>query len=549
MLLFLLLLVASPLVSRAGPPLPSQLQAMVDAAVTAGEPYFAIPPTDAGGYFFSTANFTVTGASDFELDGGGATLWFTPGFGVYCAGCTRVRLRNFTIDYAPLAFAQGTLVSLDPGNASLVVDFDAPEPSGLAQYPLPDSALYPWFVNGTINTGGNKVMFWGGGGPSPLQLPNQTGVCLWAATWRVDAALPRRYGVALNNAPFTSAACFKDGTPFGGSVPGETRVTVSPRDGFALQLVNSSGCVVEDVAAYGAGSMAFAEFSGEGGHAWRRLLLTRRPGTGRLLSANADGFQSSSTRVGPLLEDSELAFIADDFINVHSRIAVVLRVESSDTLVIVDTGGAHIPGVGGSRAGDTLHFFAPYTSPIAPLGGGAATTLAAVAAVGMEDTATWAAARALPAAMNSPRLCSTAPAPCVRDFSQTVVPWRVVVAPGAGAAGGGGVPKDLPEFALVQATALQSAGALLRNNSFHDGFDKCASMNGGGGALVGNRFQGVNAAPCVNVGGYFFWMEGALGLANVRVENNTFVGLGRSDADVITIHDAVNVTVQGNVYE
>ena len=101
----------------------------------------------------------------------------------------------------------------------------------------------------------------------------------------------------------------------------------------------------------------------------------------------------------------------------------------------------------------------------------------------------------------------------------------------------------------MQAAALQSAGALLRNNSFHDGFDKCASMNGGGGVLAGNRFERVNAAPCVNVGGYFFWMEGALGLANVRVENNTFVGLGRSDAEVVAVHDATNVSVKGNVYE
>jgi hypothetical protein len=522
----------------AGPPLPSQLQAMVDAAVAAGARRFVIPPTDAGGYFFSEANFTVTDATDFELDGAGATFWFSPGFGMYCARCSRVRLHNFTIDYSPLAFAQGTVVSLDPSNGTFVADFDAPEPSGLAEYPLPDAALYPWFVNGTINTGGNKAMFWGAG-PGPAQLPNQTGVCLWAATWRADATLPRRYGVALNNAPFTTANCFKDGSYFGSAVAGETRVTVSPRDGFALQLVNSSECVVEDVVAYGAGSMAFAEFSGDGGHAWRRLLLTRRPQTARLLSANADGFQSSSARAGPLLEDSELAYIADDFINVHSRIAVVLAVEPPDALVIVDTGGASIPCVGGSRAGDALHFFAPYTAPVAALGGA---TVAAVAPV--DDAATWAAARALPAAMNAPRACASAPAaPCVRDFSQTAVPWRVTFASGALP------PAGLPEFALVQAAALQSAGAVLRNNSFHDGFDKCASMNGSGGALVGNRFERINAEPCVNVGGYFFWMEGALGLADVRIENNTFVGLGGSVADVITVHDAVNVSVSGNSFE
>ena len=142
--------------------------------------------------------------------------------------------------------------------------------------------------------------------------------------------------------------------------------------------------------------------------------------------------------------------------------------------------------------------------------------------------------------MNAARLCAAPP--CVRDFSQTAVPWRVTFARGA-------LPARLPEFALAQAAALQSAGAVLRNNSFHDGFDKCASMNGDGGALVGNRFERINAAPCVNVGGYFFWMEGALGLAGVRIENNTFVGLGASAAEVIAVHDAANVSVAGNVFD
>jgi hypothetical protein len=72
---------------------------------------------------------------------------------------------------------------------------------------------------------------------------------------------------------------------------------------------------------------------------------------------------------------------------------------------------------------------------------------------------------------------------------------------------------------------------------------------GSNGTLAGNTFRGVNAQPCVDVGGYFFWLEGALGLANVSVVNNTFVGLGESAAEVVAVHDAANVTVSGNVFE
>ena len=518
-------------------PLPSELQAQVDAAVAARAASFVIPANDGGGYFFGESNFTIVDAADFELDGAGATLWFAPGFGVACARCARVRLANFTIDYYPLAFAQGTIVSMNATNSSFVADFEAPELSGLAAYALPDAALYPWFVNGTITTGGNKVIFWDATAAPPpaLMLRNQSGVCLWSATWRVDAAQPRRYGVALDNSPFTTGSCFKDGTLFGPAVAGATRVTVSPRDGFALQLIDSAACVVEDVTAFGAGSMAFAEFSGDGGHAWRRLLLTRRPGTARLLSANADAFQSSSCRVGPLLEDSEMAFAGDDFVNIHSRIAIVLAIESPTTLIIVDSGGPNIPGVGGSRAGDLLGIFAPYTSPIAALGEAVVESVMRV-----DDAVTWAAARALPVAMNSPGVCAGAPAPCVRDFSETAVPWRVTVR--------GPLPSPLPRFALVQAVALQSAGAVLRNNNFHDGFDKCASMNGGGSMLVDNHFARTTAVPGTDVGGYFFWLEGALGLRDVVIANNTFVGAGLDVARSIYVHDAENVTIEGNTF-
>jgi len=520
-------------------PLPSQLQAMVDEAVSNHEPRFTIPQNSDGGYFFGESNFSIIEGNDFELDGAGATLWFSPGFGMMCIDCTNVFLHNFTIDYFPLAFAQGTLLSLNETNASFVADFDSPEPSGLASYALPDSSLYPWFVNGSITTGGNKVIFWDGKPSSdgrPLMLPNQTGVCLWFTTWLVDANFPRRYGVALSNSLFTTSKCFKDNTFFSTAVLGRSKLTVSPRDGFALQLVNSTSCIVEDVTAFGAGSMAFAEFSGNGAHQWRRMLLTRRPNTNRLLSANADAFQSSSCRIGPLLEDSELAFAGDDFINVHSRIAVVLSVESPSTFIIVDTGGIHIPGVGALLSGDLVEFFAPYSKPIPFLGNATVMSVYQV-----DDDAIWKAARALPASMNSAPACSNPTATCVRDFSATAVPWRVVFESDV-------LPPALPTFALVQAVAIQSGGAVLRNNFFHDGFDKCASMNGGNSMLVNNRFERTTAIPGTDVGGYFFWMEGALGLKNVYIANNSFEGTGKNALQAISVHDAVNVTIIGNTF-
>lgn len=499
----------------------------MNAAIAAGEKRFTVPPSGDGGYFFGINNFTVTDAVDFELAGANETFWFAPGFGFMVVDSVRVIIRDLTIDYYPLAFAQGQVVSVDVANSSFVADFLPPDLSGLSSYALPDSSLFPWFVNGTIETGGNKVIFWDP--KTHLMVPNQTGVCLWNASWLVDSTAPLRYGLTINDAIYNVASCFTNGdlSPAVGAL-----VTVNPRCGFAFQLINTSDTSVTHVTAYGAGSMAFAEFAGEGGNEWSHLLLTRRPNTTRLLSANADGFQSSSVRVGPYLHDSELAFIGDDFLNVHSRISVILSVAPDrKSLVVVDTGGSNIPGVGGSSPGDGVLLFYPYT--IEPIG---RVTVAGVAAI--TDPAVWTAARALPAAMNSPPSCASPP--CVRDFSPTAVPWNVTL--------NTALQYTLPQYALAQALARQGTGAVLTNNRFHDGFDHFGSLNAPNSSFSNNRLERPFNIPSITIGPLFFWMEGALGLSNVTVANNTLVRGGTAQTAIL-VQNASDVYIYNNTFE
>lgn len=519
----LFLLVIVPALSSPSPP---ELQAAVNAAVLAGSRRFVVPSSNEGGYFFGINNFTVTNAIDFELDGANASFWFAPGYGVMIIDSQRVVVHDFTIDYYPLAFAQGRVVSVNVSNSSFVADFLPPDLSGLSSYALPDSSLYPWFVNGSIETGGNKVIFWDP--ETRRMLPNQTGVCLWNDSWPVGTAT-LRYGLSINDAIFNVAACFLNGnlSPAAGAL-----VTVNPRCGFAFQLINTSGSIVSDVTAYGAGSMAFAEFAGEGGNEWSNLLLTRRPNTSRLLSANADGFQSSSVRVGPYLHDSELAFIGDDFLNVHSRISVILSVGADQrSLVVVDTGGSNIPGVGGSSPGDDIALFFPYT--IQPIG---RVTVAKVSAI--TDPEVWAAARALPTAMNAPPSCPSPP--CVRDFSPTAVPWNVTL--------NGALTFSLPLYALAQALAREGTGARIIHNHFHDGFDHFASVNAPNSTFSNNLLERPFNIPSITVGPLFFWMEGALGLSNVTIANNTLIG-GGTALTAILVQNATNVSVYNNSFK
>lgn len=221
----------------------------------------------------------------------------------------------------------------------------------------------------------------------------------------------------------------------------------------------------------------------------------------------------------------------DDFLNVHSRISVVLSLgPAPTTIIVVDTGGANIPGVGGSSPGDGVTLFAPHS--LEPLG---QVTVAGVAPV--TDPAVLAAAQALPAAMNSPPTCQAPP--CVRDFSPTAVVWNITLAAPP--------PGGLPLYTLAQALAREGAGARIVNNHFHDGFDHFASLNAPNSVMAGNLFERPFYIPSITVGPLFFWMEGALGLRNVTIANNSLVR-GGSAQTAIYVEGTSDVHIYNNSF-
>jgi hypothetical protein len=89
---------------------------------------------------------------------------------------------------------------------------------------------------------------------------------------------------------------------------------------------NSSHCTSEDITIYSSKGLNLYELDGEGGHTYRRVANKRRDG--QLISSNADCFHSIDVGVGPLLEDSELAYCLDDFFNIHTTIHVLLPANS-----------------------------------------------------------------------------------------------------------------------------------------------------------------------------------------------------------------------------
>jgi hypothetical protein len=102
--------------------------------------------------------------------------------------------------------------------------------------------------------------------------------------------------------------------PTAAEVPVGTPITVFPRGGqHSLRLMNCTACKITNVSIYGGSSMGVVDSNGGGGNVYTSLFIGRAPnGAGplppRFLSTNADGFHSTTNRVGPSLLGSEVSF-------------------------------------------------------------------------------------------------------------------------------------------------------------------------------------------------------------------------------------------------
>merc|ERR1712032_861485 len=110
-----------------------------------------------------------------------------------------------------------------------------------------------------------------------------------------------------------------------GSLTIGTLISIFPRRGFTWRALNSSKVTAEDVTIHAGGNMGFLERYGAGGHIYRRVAITRKPGSDGLMALNADGFHSASVGVGATIEDSEIAFTGDDILNTHTEVFVICQ--------------------------------------------------------------------------------------------------------------------------------------------------------------------------------------------------------------------------------
>jgi len=267
----------------------AEIQSALDEAVRSGQSRFAIPP---GHYRFPNAGgnrLLIRGARNLEVDGQGATFWFETG-GVQLEDCENVALRNVIVDADPVPFMQGEVAAIDMAARTVDVEMD---PRFQTPATLPAKRFYHLTY---FTPDGERVI--------PMQ---------WDGVTEWQPLGGHRYRAAK----FKNDRLFTKPDPEHPVQPG-CRVAFSVKtDSWGVRVLRSARCVLEDVKVYSGYSYAFFEKLGEGGHQYRRCLIGRRPGTGRLLANARDGFHSYLMRNGPLIEDCDFSRAMDDLIAVH----------------------------------------------------------------------------------------------------------------------------------------------------------------------------------------------------------------------------------------
>jgi hypothetical protein len=259
--------------------------------------------------------------------------------------------------------------------------------------------------------------------------------------------------------------------------------------------------------------MGFLETQGQGGHVYKGIRIVRKPNSPGLVALNADGFHSSDVGTGPTLQDSEISFTGDDFLNIHNRMLVVcedLTTRNSSaltTLAILDLSR----GMWAMRPGDTMGFYqletgVPHTAnPM--LARGVVSRVELITEPTMRQ-----ACRGVAGAMQNPPYNAT----LIVSIDDTVPLYRVEFTARLAPA----VTKT--RYNLANYEQRMGSHALVQRNHFHD---SCGS----GGRIIAKAMDGVYASNVAERFGGFHvyseqeWLEGPLGTKNVHLANNTFV--------------------------
>lgn len=444
----------------------------VNKAAKSGESYIRIPPGDYRVNNRIIGAFIIDGAKNLHIDAQGAVFWSDTNESVFkirnSSGC---KINGLTIDYDPIGAIQGTVTAVNNEEKTfdILLDDGCPIPNG------------EW--NSAAESGKMKALFFDESGEKMIEGSMDY-------TNSITQKADRTYTIGL-----------KWGTRFSGAALENQKIKVgmryvSPwRRSTTIELKDSDNMTFEDITIYGASGFAIGENYGEGGNTYRRINLIRRPGTDRLLAANADGIHSGGVKKGPLIENCTLSYAGDDLLNIRGFYDVVLEKETENTFII---------GVPEERlnfaVGSQLRFFS--ISDFTPEGS------AEVAAIEEYSGET-----ANDAAKNIVQSLKNMGITVNPNLGTSVVPfkcYRVTLSSPI---------ENADVFSIVDSKDYCGSGAIVRNNVFNTTVTAGARIRNSNAVIENNTFNRCGECAIV-VRGERYWMEGGFS-ENVLIKNNT----------------------------
>lgn len=240
-----------------------------------------------------------------------------------------VTVKGLTVDYDPLPFTQGRITAVDKAAGTVDFEVDAGYPDLAGEYLVRRMLLFLPDGNG-----------WKPGAPDFYP----SGI----------EALSLRKG-RYTFEPNASSLSWVD--------VGD-KVALNVRRNSAIQVMNKSSAIHwEDCTVYAAPGLAFIVRFAEEAGTFRNVKVVRGPTPAgatepRLLSSNADAMNIAYTRIGPVVENCEFAWMGDDSINLHGVTLPVLEwVDAQTYLTMRPVGGEMYDWL--LRKGDTVRFLKP----------------------------------------------------------------------------------------------------------------------------------------------------------------------------------------------
>ncbi len=402
-----------------------------------------IPPGD---YLFH-ANWshasTLKNLADLEIVADGVTFWFEPPMvhALLFEHCRNVTLRGLTIDFTIPCWFQARVTGIDREaktvRAVLMTDYPPRKPDGELEKEGNRAFMFYDAEGGFINHRHTPTDW-------RLEEDGKTLVCK-----------PGRYGIPQ---------ALKPGDHVVGTI----------RTGAALRVIHCKLMRFEEINIWSSPGMAVHEIEGEGGNVYRAVRATRRPHTSRLQAFGADIFHSADTDRGPVLDRCEMAYGADDSLNIHGSFGRVIG-KSGERSYYLD---------GAYEAGDTVEF----------------RDHRSVELLGI-------------AKVQSVQAVKDGPSVAINEKYEAKGKYLVELEQ----------TLELPPLSLVVLDGKRSAdGFVVRNCWIHDNFQRTLINGSPNGLIENNTFQNVGMGISVTFEIWGPWMEGPFA-RNLTIRHNRFI--------------------------